>query len=330
MADDLEENIFKRNIPGKYSTWDRDERSSDRGGGCLDDYDEDCVGVRESSTIDEAQGSSTANRSEEELLEYARYLAKSDIPESVRNNILAERAGLPSTGVKGVLADYKAHQATVAAQRMADAEQRQQVLMRMARGHVVSSQDQEVVGTGSGAATQLNKSVPHKSGQDPDDSSSDNERVALQDADDDDEDAFMRDYRAKRLKELKEQSLAAAAPSFGTVRDITAADFLSEVDGEDARVWVVVHLYEPALQVCVRMNNLLEEIATKMTHVKFLRMQCSSNAIEIDRVALPTLTIYRGGNMQQTLAAICEELGSAYFTKEDVEWLLESIVCQGT
>jgi hypothetical protein len=42
---------------------------------------------------------------------------------------------------------------------------------------------------------------------------------------------------------------ASALPCFGTVREISTADFLSEVDEEDPRVIIAVHLYEPGLQV---------------------------------------------------------------------------------
>ena len=52
-------------------------------------------------------------------------------------------------------------------------------------------------------------------------------------------------------------------------------------------------------------------------------MSASSNEIEVDRLTLPILNIYRGGNCETVLAGIAEELGE-YFTREDVEWLLES------
>lgn len=301
MADDLEENIFKRNIPGKYSTWDRDDQSNE-----MRRSDDD-----RNTTSDGADESMFNNDGEEEMLALARSLATADIPETIRNNIMAERAGLPSTGVKGVLADYKAHQALIAAQREADTASRQQVLMRMARGHIVAGDELEAVQGSDTAVFDAKNNYDDYDGAD---------------SCDDEENEFMRDYRAKRLKELKRISQTRGLPVFGNVRDINSADFLSEIDEEDERVWVVVHIYESSIQTCVRMNNVLEEIAAKMTNIKFLRMKGSSNDIAIDRVALPTLTIYRGGSMHHTIAAICEELRTTYFTVADVEWLLESYI----
>jgi hypothetical protein len=52
-------------------------------------------------------------------------------------------------------------------------------------------------------------------------------------------------------------------------------------------------------------------------------MHASSNEIELDRMTLPILNIYKAGNSVTVLAGIAEELGE-YFVKEDAVWLLES------
>ena len=115
----------------------------------------------------------------------------------------------------------------------------------------------------------------------------------------------------------------ANKPIFGNVREVSAADFLEEIDNEDPRVIVIVHLYEPTVNSCTRMNRFIEEMARTMSEIKFLRMHASSNEIELDRMTLPILNIYKGGKSVTVLAGIAEELGE-YFVREDVEWLLES------
>jgi thioredoxin-like negative regulator of GroEL len=68
-------------------------------------------------------------------------------------------------------------------------------------------------------------------------------------------------------------------PSFGRVKEITAEEFVDEVDLADPRVCVVVHLYESSVQGSVRMNRILEELAVSMPKVKFMRMNVSCRMI---------------------------------------------------
>ena len=87
---------------------------------------------------------------------------------------------------------------------------------------------------------------------------------------------------------------------------------------------IVVHLYEASVQSCVRMNNILEELAEdKFKHVKFLRYDGTTNDLGLDRMTLPILMVYRDGEPLEVLAGLEQELGSR-FTAADVEWLLES------
>ncbi len=94
-----------------------------------------------------------------ELLQYAQQLSNAEVPETIRQSILAERARMTATGVKvrqtsffcinttanislfailitsqGVLADYRAAQAMAEAEAQAIALYRQQVLTRMTQG----------------------------------------------------------------------------------------------------------------------------------------------------------------------------------------------------
>ena len=92
---DIEESIFKRNIPGKYSTW-RDEA------GCGDSrtrsqkehYDDD-------DDFDDGGSSSSHIQQEKEQ----KFEDLSDLPIAVRDSILSERSRRHATGVK-VLYQY--------------------------------------------------------------------------------------------------------------------------------------------------------------------------------------------------------------------------------
>ena len=48
-------------------------------------------------------------------------------------------------------------------------------------------------------------------------------------------------YREKRIAEMKE---LAAKEKFGCVRDISASDYVEQVNNAGKDVWVVLHLYK--------------------------------------------------------------------------------------
>lgn len=75
------------------------------------------------------------------------------------------------------------------------------------------------------------------------------------DDEDDDDEEFMNTYRRQRLEQLKG---TAGRPQFGQIREAERAGFVSAVDTEDPRTYVVVHLYEPYIGACRRMNRFLE------------------------------------------------------------------------
>jgi thioredoxin-like negative regulator of GroEL len=118
----------------------------------------------------------------------------------------------------------------------------------------------------------------------------------------------------------KQQNL----PIFGQLRDINGTEFVQEVEQVDHRIFVLVHLYESGISSCIRMHRILEELArqSNFQHVKFVRMACSNNGIEIDRIAFPMISLYRGGELVETISGLTKEFGE-FFTTDDIQWLLE-------
>jgi hypothetical protein len=290
---DLEDTIFKQNVPGRWSS--HEPKGADVR---HDDGDEDGTHGQQPAVDEDDDGNNGVPKTEEDaLFEHARYLAREDVPEPIRRGILAERMRKSKTGVKGVLADYKAHCKMEKAQREAVALQRQAILTRMAEGYKMSAEESALYAAAAPAHDET-----------------------LLDSDDEDDAEFLEEFRKQRLQEMMQKS---NKPTFRELKEVSTADFLEEVETEDKRVVVVVHLYESSVQACVRMNRFLEEMVRTMPEIKFLRMHATSNQIEVDRLTLPILNIYRAGECEAVLAGIAEELGE-YFTREDVEWLLES------
>jgi hypothetical protein len=291
---DLEDSFFKQNVPGRWSSHEPKDDIRPGETGEINELNDDDVDELPPKTEDEA------------LFEQARALSNADVPEPIRRSILAERMKKSKTGVKGVLADYKAAKEMERAQERVNADHRHAVLMRIAGGYKMNPSEALLLQQQENNIVMNFNSVSNT--------------VDNAEDDDDEDDEFMKEFREKRLKEMMSQS---AKPLFGYCKDVDTQDFVDEVDKEDPRTAVVVHLYEPSVQHCVRLNRFLDELSRSMKHVKFLRMKASSNEIEVDIVALPILNIYRGGELITVLAGIATDLG-AFFTKDDIEWLLES------
>ena len=65
--------------------------------------------------------------------------------------------------------------------------------------------------------------------------------MAEDDLDFDDEDDFLKEYKAKRMAQMKE---SAARPKFGDVIEITKQDWEYHVTRAPTDVWVIVVLYQ--------------------------------------------------------------------------------------
>ncbi|CAN0279585.1 unnamed protein product, partial [Ectocarpus fasciculatus] len=217
-------------------------------------------------------------------------------------------------------------------------EYRAAMLKRMTEGHTVP---------GSLAATATTTATTGEGSDDDDD-------------DDDDDEGFLGSYRRRRLEQLK---ATAGRPQFGQIVEAERSTFVSAVDTEDPRTSVVVHLYEPYIDACRRMNRFLEVscsvpkevrgersntktcpvpvltppalytayllsahnqvLATKQPTVKFLRLRSSAaEGGDYDPVALPTLLLYRAGEVVGCMTRVTDDIGEN-FTQEDVEWLLQ-------
>ena len=91
-----------------------------------------------------------------------------------------------------------------------------------------------------------------------------------------DDDAMLQRYREERLHQMRE---AAARARFGTVLDIVKADWLREVNDASKSCWVVVHLYQDAVELCGVVDRALQSLAAKFRDLKIVRIR-STAAIE--------------------------------------------------
>ncbi|ELR17514.1 phosducin, putative [Acanthamoeba castellanii str. Neff] len=135
---------------------------------------------------------------------------------------------------------------------------------------------------------------------------------------DPDDPEFIRLYRERRMQEL----LASQRKTFGFFKSITASQFSDEIDREvESGAFVVIHLHQKYLAMSVRMNYVLQKLAQKFLYVKFLRIIATDADAQYDDYALPTLLIYKNGDLVTSLIRVTDELPDNW-DQDDVEVLM--------
>ena len=126
-----------------------------------------------------------------------------------------------------------------------------------------------------------------------------------EDEEDEDDEAFLR-FRMERLKQLQQQAASAATlPTFGSLEVIDVDDFVDRVDHPgSSQTYVVVHLYEEPVALCVRMNFRLNELAKKYDQVRFIACSALSCQPTIDMGTLPRLVVYRNAEYVGDVARV--------------------------
>jgi len=132
---------------------------------------------------------------------------------------------------------------------------------------------------------------------------------------------------------------------FGHLREVGAKGFLNGVEKEERSIWVVVHLYDPSLERCYLVDGTLARLARIYPDTKFLRAKAvtlgfalkSSNRStqlrlpqvddeddsddpeedsgdideDVDLDVLPTILVYRGGELVHNWVRVDWEAGEA-------------------
>jgi len=134
---------------------------------------------------------------------------------------------------------------------------------------------------------------------------------------DEEDDEFIRQYRQKRLLEMQH----GAKPTFGFLRAIDSSEYIDALEKEHKEVFVVVHLYKNEFKDCVKLNLILQNLAIKYPFVKFLKIISTEANPKYDDVGLPSLLVYRGGELVHCWVPITTKIGKN-FDSDDVEILL--------
>ncbi|KAK0181860.1 hypothetical protein PV327_000047 [Microctonus hyperodae] len=140
----------------------------------------------------------------------------------------------------------------------------------------------------------------------------------LDELEDEEDEKVLEEYRKKRIAEMK---ILASKAKYGDVREISAQDYVSEVNNAGEDVWVILHLYKTGIPLCTLINQYLSSLARKFPTTKFLKSFSTTCIPNWPDKNLPTLFIYHNGNMvKQIIGPI--ELRGMKLTEPELEWML--------
>ncbi|XP_056321994.1 phosducin-like protein 3 [Danio aesculapii] len=125
-------------------------------------------------------------------------------------------------------------------------------------------------------------------------------------------------YRQKRLAEWKANQMKNV---FGELKEISGQDYVQEVNKAGEGIWVVLHLYKQGIPLCSLINQHLAQLAHKFPQSKFLKSISSTCIPNYPDRNLPTLFVYRDGEMKaQFIGPLV--FGGMNLTCDELEWRL--------
>jgi len=126
--------------------------------------------------------------------------------------------------------------------------------------------------------------------------------------------AAVDEWRARRLQELRGE-----VGRFGSVAQITNAEFIDEVNKAGDGVGIVVFLFKKGHYHSQYMQVLIEKLAARFKDVKFCQIGHEDCIPDYPDANLPTLFMYRDDNLLRQSIGVAAFGGSAYGI-DDVEW----------
>ena len=85
---------------------------------------------------------------------------------------------------------------------------------------------------------------------------------------DEEDERVLQEYRKQRLSQMKQYQEAAR---FGEMMEITAVDYVQDVNKAGEDIWVVLHLYKTGIPLCALLNRHLQQLAQNLPTTKFLK-----------------------------------------------------------
>ncbi|KAL4968835.1 phosducin family protein [Aspergillus stella-maris] len=129
------------------------------------------------------------------------------------------------------------------------------------------------------------------------------------DAEEGDEDKFLRRWRQSRMQELQSKKSRRSSPwrkSYGHVDTVDAVGYLDAIEKVPADQIVVVCLYDPESHTSLLVEDCLHAIASRNRAVRFIKLH--HEIAEMDTISPPALLAYRGGDVFATIVDIPQQI----------------------
>ena len=140
----------------------------------------------------------------------------------------------------------------------------------------------------------------------------------LDELEDEEDERVLAAYRNKRIAEMK---LLQENSKFGHVMEITAVDYVKEVNQAGEGIWVVLHLYRTGVPLCSLINQYMQQLANKFPTVKFIKSISTTCIPNYPDKNLPTVFVYYENDLKHQIIGPLSFNGMN-FKLDDFEWRL--------
>ncbi|XP_067642410.1 viral IAP-associated factor homolog [Eurosta solidaginis] len=140
----------------------------------------------------------------------------------------------------------------------------------------------------------------------------------LDELEDSEDEQVLEQYRQRRIAELR---AFAEKAKFGTVREISGQDYVSEVTKAGDDIWVVLHLYANGVPLCALIHHHMQQLAKQYPQTKFLRSIATTCIPNFPEKNLPTIFVYHEGQLKKQYIGPLELRGEK-LTVAELEYLL--------
>ncbi|KAG1672980.1 Viral IAP-associated factor [Nymphon striatum] len=140
----------------------------------------------------------------------------------------------------------------------------------------------------------------------------------LDELEDEEDERVLLEYRKKRIAEMQ---ATAKKSVYGDVLEISAADYVNEVNKAGAGIWVVLHLHKSGIPLCTLINQHLTQLARKFPATKFVKSISTTCIPNYPDKNLPTVFVYYEGDMKKQFVGP-HEFGGMSLKFDVLEWML--------
>lgn len=137
-------------------------------------------------------------------------------------------------------------------------------------------------------------------------------------------DDFLQEFQKRRMQEML--AISGMLPKFGEVISLKNGDeFLQSIDAENKNVTVIIHIYEDKFKACKTMNKCMAKLAEEYPAVKFCKILSTVAGLskKFKTVALPTLLVYKNGQVIGNFIRMGEEFGDEFYASDVESYLIE-------